>query len=150
MANKDAKVPKVDGANFTFWQVKMENYLMSLGVKVWLSIIDGYTIPSPLQIDLDINHVYVANAKDLNYITSGLSDSKFTKVMGIKVAKDTWDKLIHNYEGDGKVKKENLQTYKRYFESLKMNDEECVAAYFLLVDEVVNFSKAEVMISKKR
>jgi hypothetical protein len=36
------------------------------------------------------------------------------------------------------VKKEKLQTHRRQFESLKMKDEENVAAYFLRVDEIVN------------
>jgi hypothetical protein len=42
-----------------------------------------------------------------------------------------WDKIQKIYEGDDKVKKENLQTRRRKFESLKMEYEENVAAYFL-------------------
>lgn len=52
-----------------------------------------------------------------------------------------WDKLVRNYEGHNKVKKEKLQTFQRQFESLKMNDEEDFVAYFLWVDEVVNSLK---------
>jgi uncharacterized lipoprotein YehR (DUF1307 family) len=59
----------------------------------------------------------------------------------VNQAKEMWDKLVSNYEGDEKVKKEKLQTFQRQFESLKMNDEEDVAAYFLRVDEVVNSLK---------
>jgi len=54
----------------------------------------------------------VANEKALNSITSDLSDSKFTKVMGIKIVEYMWDKLILIYEGDEKFKKEKIQTYK--------------------------------------
>ena len=50
-----------------------------------------------------------------------------------------WDKLIHFYEGDDNVKRAKHQTYGRQFERLKMNDEEAIAAYFLRVDEVVNY-----------
>ena len=42
-----------------------------------------------------------------------------------------WDKIVRNYEGDDKLKKENLQTFWRQFEILKMSDEEDVVAYFL-------------------
>lgn len=73
----------------------------------------------------------MANSKTLNYTARGLSDSEFTEVMGIKIAKDVRDKLIHIYEGDDKVKKAKLQNYRRQFESLKMNDEEDIVAYFI-------------------
>ena len=42
------------------------------------------------------------------------------------------------YEGDGKVKGEKLQTYRRQFEHLMMKEEEDIVAYFLWVDEIIN------------
>jgi hypothetical protein len=55
--------------------------------------------------------------------------------------KQFWDKLKKNYEGDDNVKKENFQTHRRHFKSLKMKYEEDVAAYFLCVDELSTPSK---------
>jgi hypothetical protein len=52
--------------------------------------------------------------------------------------KEIWDKLQNIHEGDDKVKKAKLQTHRRQFESLKMKEEENVAAYLLCVDEIVN------------
>jgi hypothetical protein len=52
--------------------------------------------------------------------------------------KEMWDKLQNIYEGDDKVKKEKLQTHRGQFETLKMNEEESIATYFLHVDEIVN------------
>jgi hypothetical protein len=57
------------------------------------------------------------------------------------LTKYIWDKLQNIYEGDDKVQKENIQTHRRQFESLKMKDEENVATYFLRVDEIVNTIK---------
>lgn len=113
MASKDGKVPQFDGTNFSFWKIIMEYYLISLGIEVSKYIIDGYNIPYPLPTDLDGKKAYVENKKALNSIASGLPNSKFTKVMGIRITKDMLDKLIHIYEGDEKVKKEKLQTYIR-------------------------------------
>lgn len=51
------------------------------------------------------------------------------------------NKLKNAFEGDEKVKKVKLQTHRMQFESLKMKDDDNVAAYFLRVDEVVNSLK---------
>ena len=61
--------------------------------------------------------------------------------MNCEFAKEMRDKLVVIYDGDTKVKKEKLQTHRRQFESLKMNDEKDIAVYFLRVDEVVNSLK---------
>eukprot|EP00253_Pinus_taeda_P035728 PITA_35728 len=61
--------------------------------------------------------------------------------MNCNSAKEVWDKLISLYNGDSKVKKAKLQTHRRKFESLKMDDEEDIASYFLQVAEVVNSLK---------
>jgi uncharacterized lipoprotein YehR (DUF1307 family) len=52
-----------------------------------------------------------------------------------------WDKLINNYEGNGKVKYAKLQTYRLKFEQLKMNEDETVNKYVLRVEELVNAMK---------
>ena len=91
---------------------------MSLGPEVWCSILDGYKAPASLPNDLDERKAYIANAKALNSITSGITDSEFTKVMNCDSAKEVWDKLVSLYDRDSKVKKEKLQTYRRQFECL--------------------------------
>lgn len=63
----------------------------------------------------------------MNSIARGMSNSNFTKVMNIKTTKEMWDKLISIYQGDDQVKNVKLQTLRRNFESLKMNEEEVIA-----------------------
>eukprot|EP00253_Pinus_taeda_P014021 PITA_14021 len=55
--------------------------------------------------------------------------------------KEVWDKLVSLYDGDSKVKRGKLHTHRRHFESLKMDDEEDIASYFLRVVEVVHSLK---------
>jgi hypothetical protein len=74
----------------------------------------------------------------MNAILCGLVDSKNFKVMQCVSTKEMWDKLQNIYEGDDKVKKEKLQTHRGKFDTLKMNEEESIATYFLHVDEIVN------------
>jgi hypothetical protein len=52
------------------------------------------------------------NAKAMNVILSGLVEVEFVKVMHLGTAKEMWDKLISNYEGNEKVKDAKLQTYR--------------------------------------
>jgi hypothetical protein len=53
-----------------------------------------------------------------------------------------WEKLISSYEGNEKVKKTKLQTYRVQFELLRMKEDETIGKYFLRVEELVNAMKA--------
>ena len=133
MRNHEAsgRPPLFDGTNFSFWKKRMTYYLMSLGPEVWHFSQNQDQMNSTLPIDLDERKAYIANAKALNSITSGITDSEFTKFMHCTSAKEMWEKLVGLYDGDSKVKKEKLQTHRRQFESLRMEDEEDIAAYLL-------------------
>jgi hypothetical protein len=61
--------------------------------------------------------------------------------MHLESAKEMWDTLISNYEGNEKVKDPKLQTYRVQFEQLKMKEDETVGKYFLRVEELVNAMK---------
>jgi hypothetical protein len=61
--------------------------------------------------------------------------------MHLQTAKEMWDKLIHSYEGNEKVKDAKLQTFRLQFEQIKMNEDETVSKYFLRVEELVNAMK---------
>ena len=117
MKNMEAigKLTIFDGANFGFWKKRMSYYLMSLGPEVWHFVLDGYKALANLRTDQDERTAYIANSKSLNSITSGITDSKFTKVMNCNSAKEVWDKLVSLYDGDSKFKKAKLKTYRRQF-----------------------------------
>eukprot|EP00253_Pinus_taeda_P016192 PITA_16192 len=133
--------PLFDGTNFGFWKKRMTYYLMSLGPEVWHFCQNEYQTTSTLPTDQDDRKAYITNAKAMNSITSGITDSEFTKIMHCTSAKEMWEKLVGLYDGDSKVKKAKLQTQRRQFESLRMEDEEDIAAYLLRVAEVVNYMK---------
>ena len=62
------RTPLFDGTNFGFWKKRMSHYLMSLGPKVWHSVLNEYTASSTLPTDQDERKAYIANAKVLNSI----------------------------------------------------------------------------------
>ena len=81
---------------------------------------------------------YESNSKAMYAILGGLEGSEFVKVMHCELAKELWDKLKKNYEGDAKVNNFKLQSYRIQFESLNMEENEDITTYFLCIDEVVN------------
>ena len=92
----------------------MKLFPQSQGLDVWMAVENGYTRPTttPLTSATE-RRLMECNAKSLYVIQGGVIGSEFVKVMHCTSAKETWDKLKNVYEGDGKVKRANLQTYRR-------------------------------------
>jgi hypothetical protein len=131
------KPPLFDGTIFSLWKVRMRTYIMALGVDIWDLVETDYVNPIVLA-SKDDKLEFSFNAKAMNVILSGLVEEEFVKVMHLESAKEMWDKLITNYEGNEKVKDAKLQTYRLQFEQLKMKDDETIGKYFLRVEELVN------------
>lgn len=65
----------------------MKTYLKSLGVEVWVVMLMGYEEPKKTSSDKDDKLEFTANAKAMNALLSGLSESKFIKLMHCKTTK---------------------------------------------------------------
>ena len=87
---------------------------MSLGVDVWDVVDTSYVKPIVLAYR-DDKLEFSFNAKEMNTMLSGLAEAEFVKVMHLESAKEMWDKLVSNYEGNEKVKDAKLQTYRPKF-----------------------------------
>jgi hypothetical protein len=135
-----SKPPLLDGTIFSFWKVRMRTYVMALGVDVWDVVEIRYTKPVVLA-SKDDKLEFSFNDKAMNAILNGLAKVDFVKVMHLQTAKEMWDKLINNYEGNEKVKDSKLQTYRLKFEQLNMNEDETFNKYCLRVEELVNAMK---------
>lgn len=73
----------------------------------------GYNAPTTLLTDQDECKLYIANVKELNSITSGITKFELMKVLNCESAKEVWDKLVSLYDGDSNVKKKKIQTHGR-------------------------------------
>jgi len=133
--------PIFDGSNFVYWKIRTTTYLQSLGTDVWEIVEGGYKFPTTIPTDTAGKKQYETNAKAVNTLLGSLSQSEFVKVMQLKSAKEIWDKIVHSYEGDSQVKRAKLQTLRIQYETLKMDSDESIASYFLLIDEDVNCMK---------
>lgn len=150
-----SKIPVFDGTNYAFWKVRMESYLMSIGVDVWSYVLVDYDVPDVPATDAYGKKLYVNNAKAKNYILFGLSQYELVKVLHCKYSKEVCMKLNQSHEGYDKVKKVKLQTFIMRFENLKMSEEKNMVEYFLRVDDVTNMIRGlteevkEYMIAQK-
>ena len=84
---------------------------MSLGIEVLAAVEEGYA-PKDTDTKKDAKQNFIANAKAMNALLSGLCESKFIKVMHNVTAKEIWDTLESIHEGDKKVKMAKLQAYR--------------------------------------
>ena len=131
-------LPLFDGHNYAFWSIRMKLFLQTQGVYVWQAVLNEYSAPTNIPTDVVGKKIYESNSKAMYAILGGLAGSEFVKVMHYELAKELWAKLKNVYEGDTKVKNAKLQSYRSQFESLKMEEYEDIATYFLRIDEVVN------------
>ena len=84
---------------------------MSLGIEVWAAVELGYA-PKVTDSEKEAKQDFVANAKAMNALLSGLCEVEFIKVMHNKTAKEIWDTLESIHEGDKKVKAIKLHVYR--------------------------------------
>jgi len=75
-----------DSTIFSFWKIRMRTYLMSLGADVLDVVETGYVKTYILATKYD-KLEFNFNAKEMNYILSGLVETEFVKVMHNQSAK---------------------------------------------------------------
>jgi hypothetical protein len=81
----------------------VKNYLTTLGVDIWYSVVNGYVILNNAPTDPNEKKLMNCNSKSIHVILASLAPTIASKVMGYSTAKDVWDKLKSIYEGDPKV-----------------------------------------------
>ena len=117
----------------------MKNCLLALGWMYVSILLMATKSPKNPQTNPDEKKLCSFNCKARHKarhnILNALSPTIKTKVRCCTSSKEVWDKLKKIYEGDEKVK---LQLHRAKFENLRMKESENIAAYLLIVDEVVN------------
>ncbi|KAJ8617599.1 hypothetical protein MRB53_013785 [Persea americana] len=95
----NTKAPLFDGTNYSFWKLRMQAFIKSLGYDVWEAVRIGYNA-STTPTDAATKKLADNDSKVQNALYSGLVDSELVKVMTCKTAKEIWDKLQSIHEGD--------------------------------------------------
>ncbi|XP_059075169.1 uncharacterized protein LOC131875152 [Cryptomeria japonica] len=84
-----SKAPLFDGTDYAFWKVRMQTYLISLGVDIWTVVVNGYIVPQSIPTDPYGKREYENDAK-----------AKHAILCGNQVLDDV---VLSNVEGEGEV-----------------------------------------------
>jgi hypothetical protein len=134
-----ANFPILDGKNYDQWSMKMKAIL---GYQdVWDLVQNGLT-PLPAAATAAQQTVYRESKKKdwkgLCILHQCVNPAIFEKIARSETCKEAWDILANSYAGDQKLKKVRLQTLRRQYELLGMEESESIAAYFTRVQTMTN------------
>ncbi|XP_038688586.1 disease resistance protein RGA2-like [Tripterygium wilfordii] len=131
--------PVFSGEGFDFWLVKMEALLQAHDL--WSE--NGYT-PIEITETSTVNQIkqqkenHTKNFKALSFLHAAVSEVIFARIVGLKSAKEAWDKLKEEFQGSERVRSVKLLTLKREFELQRMKENETVKEYSDKLVELVN------------
>ncbi|XP_019430437.1 PREDICTED: uncharacterized protein LOC109337824, partial [Lupinus angustifolius] len=79
--------------------------------------------------------------KALFLIHQCVDDIHFEKIQNATTAKEAWDILIRSHQGGDKIKKVKLQTLRRQYELLNMEENDKIGEYFTKILAITNQMK---------
>nr|XP_043633481.1 uncharacterized protein LOC122604674 [Erigeron canadensis] len=122
------------GEGYEYWCIRMKTILRSRDL--WETVETGIS-----ESGSDQNQVKAMKKKDalaMAIIQQVVHDQLFSRIAAATTAKETWDILRLEYQGDGQVKAVKLQGLRQDFEKLIMREEEKVEVYFSRVMAIVS------------
>ena len=140
-ASFSSKSPIFTGSNYGVWAVKMKIYLKAFDL--WEDVeADREVVPlnnNPTMAQIKYFHEQRAKKfKALTCIHNAVSEDIFTRIMACETAKDAWDKLKSEFQGDEKSKRMQILNLKRQFEGLKMKDSDTIKDFSSNISKIVN------------
>lgn len=138
-------IPIFEGENYDFWCIKMKTLFISQDV--WDLVQNGYDEPestatlSAAQKD-QLKVSRKMDAKALLHIQQGLGNSIFPRIMGATKAKEAWDIIQEEFQGNTQVRAVKLQALRRELENMKMKENETLKEFSSRFTELLNQMKA--------
>ncbi|XP_019455105.1 PREDICTED: uncharacterized protein LOC109356199 [Lupinus angustifolius] len=82
------------------------------------------------------------DCKALFLLHQCVDGGNFEKIVGAKTTKEVWDSLEKSHKGVDKIKKVKLQTLRRRYELLQMEENESISTYIAKILTLTNQMKA--------
>ncbi|XP_016716634.1 uncharacterized protein [Gossypium hirsutum] len=124
--------PVFDGENYQAWVVKMQAYIE--GCDYWEVVEEDYDV-TPLPNNPTMNQIKMHNerttrkSKEKSYLYASVSPAIFNRIMAFGSAKEIWDYLKAEYQGDERIKSMKVLNLIRKFERLQMKESESIKEY---------------------
>jgi len=136
-------LPILEARNWERWSAMMKNLF---GAQDLLEIVqDGVAELAANAIDVKRNAHKELKKKDckaLFLIQQSLDEGNFERISKTVSSKEAWDILSTYHEGDDKVKLIKLQSLRRKFELMQMEDDQKISEYISKLINLVNQMKA--------
>ncbi|KAI5335657.1 hypothetical protein L3X38_025790 [Prunus dulcis] len=133
-------IPKFDG-HYDHWSMLMENFLRS---KEYWGLVEA-GIPAAAEgvdstevLKKTIEDHKLKDLKTKNYLFQAIDRSILETILKKDIAKDIWDSLKQKYQGTARVKRAQLQAFRKEFEVLHMKVGESVNDYFARTLTIAN------------
>lgn len=138
-----------NGSNYQLWAVRMEAYLEALDL--WEAVEEDYEIPvlpnNPTMAQIKMQkEKKTKKAKAKACLFAAVSTTIFTRIMSLKSAKEIWDYLKKEYEGDERIKGMQVLNLIREFELQRMKDSETIQDYS---DKLLNIANSVRLLGSK-
>jgi len=119
-------IPIFNGESYGFWKIKMITILKTR--KLWDVIENGVTSNSSPEtspaLTRERDDQVMKDMMALQILQSAVSDSIFPRIAPASSATEAWNALEMEFQGSSQVKMINLQTLRREYENLKMEESE--------------------------
>ncbi|KAK3035077.1 hypothetical protein RJ639_032579 [Escallonia herrerae] len=143
-SNQLVSILPFDGENYDFWFVKMKTIFKSLGL--WESVVEGFTEPNTTEGMTEnqkkkLDEKRQKDASALSLIQRNVTDPIFPRIMRVESAKEAWETLRNEFQGDHKVRVIKLQSLRKDLENMKMKEDESLKDYSSRFLELINQMK---------
>ncbi|XP_074324289.1 uncharacterized protein LOC141704917 [Apium graveolens] len=131
-------MPIFNGENYDYWSLKMKTLFQSQDL--WDLVKREYDESANLTNAQKeaLKETKKKDAKALFFIQQAISESLFPRIMRVTMTKEAWEVLQEEFQGNSKVRSIKLQSLRRDFENLKMNESESLKDYYSKINEIVN------------
>ncbi|KAK0587764.1 hypothetical protein LWI29_028507 [Acer saccharum] len=142
--------PLLKGDNYSSWKGKMESYLSAIDDRVWMVIEDGFTaptvtaedgiiVPKPkVQWSTEEFEASKWNNKAMHALLSAMDESQYKLIQITKNAHEAWKILETAHEGTEVVKDSKLQVLQTLFETIRMEEHECLNDFQVKLMDIIN------------
>lgn len=121
-------IPIFDGDKYDFWRIKMTTIFKTR--KLWTVVEDGVPdqptqreeTPEVIQLKSQWEEAQIHDMMALQILQTAVTDQIFSRIAPAVTSKEAWEALKSEFQGTPQVRLIKLQSLRREYENLKMNE----------------------------